>query len=969
MTMKYISVFSGIEAATAAWSPLGWKPLAFSEIEPFPKAVLAAHHPDVPDLGDITKVDWSPYAGKADVLVGGSPCFPAGTLVLAADRLTPIEDIRVGDMVLTHRNRWRRVTAVGSKTSATITVASDGVTVECTPNHPFYAESDEGADSPREWVRADAMAGRRWLTVNALADPLPTPAMVSADGEAGRTFEVVGRALASGGDADVYHRGWAWLFIRADGPTVPAWVFAARVEWRAALSRGYHAVASGSPTPAVVAAMRIIDAGLHGNDADGDWGSVRSLSRSRDHVKVYNLEVEDDHSYTADAIAVHNCQSFSIAGTRAGLNGASGLMWEYVRAVRELRPRWFLWENVPGALSSAHGEDFRCLLTSMDELGYGLSWRVLDAQFFGVAQRRRRVFLVGHLGDERSGEVLFEPESLRWDTPSSREKREGLTRGTQNGVGEASEPRLNHHTWEIAGNIIGRQEKNGGHQLGIVDPDKTGAFTLTTADRHAIADCLTPWDNQGRRLYRPDGVYPALDARTGNAGGDARAVMTNYGSDIAGTLTRRYDSSPCADRGQNIVLAAGFSAGQSQFAGSIGYEHEMTPTLRASGSGTNQVPTVLVKTDDPKRDQPTIAFAANQRDEVRDLHDLAGTLAAQPGIKGQTYVIPENAADPVRDREVEMRNLHDPAAAIAAESEESTIMCRAGGQVNSETDRDLSPTLTTHDAKDPHIIYPERTGACSVLRMRAGCAGVGKDALIQNDASGTLALNNDQTLFPPHGGIRRLTPMECERLQGFPTRVKLDVSAMTEADIAANLLAGGVIAIDLDDDAVHAHTADGDQVVTTPFVDAIMDGAHHRIRTDRLAYQFAFGAIPDGMVIVHDDHDESNNHPDNLSLAPVDDAPATDDGSAVDAPTVTMPVSFTHDYMSSWSTYRDLAAWYGIDGERIDSIVSERGWTDIPWHGKDHAADAPRYRALGNSMCVQVMRWLGERIARADAMD
>jgi site-specific DNA-cytosine methylase len=682
MTMKYISVFSGIEAATAAWSPLGWKPLAFSEIEPFPKAVLAAHHPDVPDLGDITKVDWSPYAGKADVLVGGSPCFPAGTLVLAADRLTPIEDIRVGDMVLTHRNRWRRVTAVGSKTSATITVAgAHGVAVECTPNHPFYAESDEGADSPREWVRADAMAGRRWLTVNALADPLPTPAMVSADGEAGRTFEAVGRALASGGDADVYHRGWAWLFIRADGPTIPAWVFTARVEWRAALSRGYHAVASGSPTPAVVAAMRIIDAGLHGNDADGDWGSVRSLSRSRDHVKVYNLEVEDDHSYTADAIAVHNCQSFSIAGTRAGLNGASGLMWEYVRAVRELRPRWFLWENVPGALSSAHGEDFRCLLTSMDELGYGLSWRVLDAQFFGVAQRRRRVFLVGHLGDERSGEVLFEPESLRWDTPSSREKREALTRGAQNGtratgrsidwnrtdwrckwpVDPTLVQTLSAHMgtggdnvppiYQIAGNIIGRKPENGSVALGITDPDEDGAYTLTATDRHAIADCLTPWDNQGRRLYRPDGVYPALDARTGNAGADARAVMTNYGRDIAGTLTRRYDSSPCADRGQNIVLAAGFSAGQSQLAGSIGYEREMTPTLRASGSGTNQVPTVLVKTDDPKRDRPTLAFAANQRDEVRDLHDLAGTLAAQPGIKGQTYVIPENAADPVRARE------------------------------------------------------------------------------------------------------------------------------------------------------------------------------------------------------------------------------------------------------------------------------------------------------------------------------
>lgn len=92
------------------------------------------------------------------------------------------------------------------------------------------------------------------------------------------------------------------------------------------------------------------------------------------------------------------CQSFSVAGTRTGLDGESGLMWEYVRALRDVRPDWILWENVPGALSSSHGEDFRCLLESLDALGYGLAWRVLDAQFFGVPQRRERLFLVGNLG-------------------------------------------------------------------------------------------------------------------------------------------------------------------------------------------------------------------------------------------------------------------------------------------------------------------------------------------------------------------------------------------------------------------------------------------------------------------------------------------------------------------------------------------------------------------------------------------
>ena len=132
------------------------------------------------------------------------------------------------------------------------------------------------------------------------------------------------------------------------------------------------------------------------------------------------------------------CQSFSIAGSRTGLEGASGLMWEYVRCVREVKPDWVLWENVPGALSSSHGEDFRCLLEALDALGYGLAWRVLDAQFFGVAQRRERVFLVGRLGDvERPCEVLFEPESLQWDSPTSREKRQELAAGAGGGAASA----------------------------------------------------------------------------------------------------------------------------------------------------------------------------------------------------------------------------------------------------------------------------------------------------------------------------------------------------------------------------------------------------------------------------------------------------------------------------------------------------------------------------------------------------
>lgn len=72
--VKYVSIFSGIEAATVAWQPLGWKPIAFSEIDPFPSSVLQHHYPNIPNLGDITKIDWSLYVGAADIVVGGSPC-------------------------------------------------------------------------------------------------------------------------------------------------------------------------------------------------------------------------------------------------------------------------------------------------------------------------------------------------------------------------------------------------------------------------------------------------------------------------------------------------------------------------------------------------------------------------------------------------------------------------------------------------------------------------------------------------------------------------------------------------------------------------------------------------------------------------------------------------------------------------------------------------------------------------------
>jgi len=122
------------------------------------------------------------------------------------------------------------------------------------------------------------------------------------------------------------------------------------------------------------------------------------------------------------------CQSFSVAGLRKGLDDPRGnLMLTYLAIAERYAPRWIVWENVPGVLSSNGGRDFGTFLAALGQIGYGFAYRVLDAQYFGVAQRRRRVFVVGYLGDwRRAAAVLFERESMSGHPAPSRETREEI---------------------------------------------------------------------------------------------------------------------------------------------------------------------------------------------------------------------------------------------------------------------------------------------------------------------------------------------------------------------------------------------------------------------------------------------------------------------------------------------------------------------------------------------------------------
>jgi DNA (cytosine-5)-methyltransferase 1 len=130
------------------------------------------------------------------------------------------------------------------------------------------------------------------------------------------------------------------------------------------------------------------------------------------------------------------CQSFSVAGLRKGLDDPRGnLMLVYLGLAEHLRVPWLVWENVPGVLSSNGGRDFGTFLGALGQLNYQFAVRVLDAQYFGVPQRRRRVFVVASLGDRpHPAKVLFEPESLRGDSAKGGQKRKGSPRGARPGA-------------------------------------------------------------------------------------------------------------------------------------------------------------------------------------------------------------------------------------------------------------------------------------------------------------------------------------------------------------------------------------------------------------------------------------------------------------------------------------------------------------------------------------------------------
>ena len=252
------------------------------------------------------------------------------------------------------------------------------------------------------------------------------------------------------------------------------------------------------------------------------------------------------------------CQDLSVAGRRAGLAGErSGLFHEFMRLAAEFSPRWLLIENVPGLLSSDGGRDMAIVTSTLAGLGYGWAYRILDSQYFGLAQRRRRVFIVCCLGEPaRAAKVLFESDCLPGHS------QPGRAPGADNPGGVAA-------CLNSGGNNGGFRTEPGEHIV-------AGALSAH-ATRHGHAMTTQQAAEAGHLIAYPDPAYTLAGSRTGS-GRDAQDTF--------------------------IVALGSFLANQGVNAGGIGWDENLSPTLNSAEGGNRT---------------PAIAFTERGRDGGRQL--------------------------------------------------------------------------------------------------------------------------------------------------------------------------------------------------------------------------------------------------------------------------------------------------------------------------------------------------------------
>ena len=506
------------------------------------------------------------------------------------------------------------------------------------------------------------------------------------------------------------------------------------------------------------------------------------------------------------------CQDLSVAGKRAGLDGErSGLYMEQIRIVKEMReqdvrngrtdesirPRYMVWENVPGAFSSNKGEDFRIVLEELAKVkdkdavipmpdkgkwtnygcimgdGWSIAWRVLDAQFWGVPQRRRRIALVADFGGQSAAEILFVRKSVSGDTVESKPKRKEVASDASGGIGADDRLGADQYNAVILGDTVSTLGVNCGMSHGrqcILEPQTAITFEPGIASR------------EGGHIYK-------------NVSGTLRA---NAGDNQMATAYTMQDREGCAGGGKGALIqedkSASLRTNNFQYVFQPVYSVENHPNdsrvginedgmvqalTGRMGTGGGNVPLVL-------------AVDTSHADDVVRMDDVVSPLQARDYKGGKLVYALDRASynqgkNAQFDFEVSDKGINSPLVAKGPGAVCYSVD-QGGGKSSVDVREGKAPTLTTTHDGAPAVCYWDGGQVTGTLtannaggnqrmpdKENFNCVIASVDCRngTENEVNGALQSNSAHSL---NGNnvvrcryiVRRLTPLECERLQGYP---------------------------------------------------------------------------------------------------------------------------------------------------------------------------------------------------------
>ena len=547
------------------------------------------------------------------------------------------------------------------------------------------------------------------------------------------------------------------------------------------------------------------------------------------------------------------CQDMSIAGRRDGLDGSrSSLFYEAVRIIKEMRcatdgkyPRYIVWENVPGAFSSNNGEDFKAVLEAVISIaepnaqvpmpekarwpyadlymgdGWSVAYRTLDAQYWGVPQRRRRIYLVADLAGGSAGKILFESEGLSGYSAEGFRSWQRATGSFTPCAGAAGYDGYNGSLTEEVSSTLGVNcgmstgrngivlNDQGGNRMDITEEvtstlraeahhppcvmESAGFCTEHSAKSRTIgyeeecsptlragvvpaAVALENHPTDSRVKLSEDGNIQTLTSRMGTGGNNVPLVMKiRSGCEGGGkgpliqenksaTLSCNNDQTLFEPRAYGIC-SKDSNAMKSDNPHSGIYEAETARTLDGNGGNPscNQGGIAIV------------AFTQNQRDEVRDLGDRSAVVCANAGTKQQTYVLQGSMIGREDKNGPQGDGINEDVSFTLNTVDRHAVYAMTTGSFT-QVEKGTSPTIMARDYKDPTAV----------------CYGIGRDTFNQGQNAKfapTFEEELQPTLVAKGPGaiqsgytIRRLTPTECARLQGFPDNWCADLGTEKPSD-------------------------------------------------------------------------------------------------------------------------------------------------------------------------------------------